>query len=111
MKYVIEAAGSTTVVTPLGDALDAQCAKAFRQSMETELKGKGNVLFDLRHVRFVDSSGLGAILGCQRMIEGGGGGVRLCGLGPDVRKAVELVRMDRLMDVHRDREEALASGS
>jgi len=109
VKYLSETVGSATVVTLLDDTLDAQDAKEFRRSMEAELAGKGNVVFDLGRVRFVDSSGLGAILGCLRMIEGGGGGLKLCGLLPEVRKAVELVRMDRLVDVHATRDEALAA--
>jgi anti-sigma B factor antagonist len=109
VRYVCEAVGKTTVVTLLDDALDAQRAKEFRRSMEAEVGGKGSVLIDLRHVRFMDSSGLGAILGCLRRIEGGGGGLMLCGLSPEVRKAVELVRMDRLLDLYRSRDEALAA--
>lgn len=107
MKYVSETAGSTHVVTLLDDALDAQDAKEFRKLMEAELKGKSSAVLDLAQVRFVDSSGLGAILACMRLMGGGGGGLKLCGLSPEVRKAVELVRMDRLLDVHADRDEAL----
>ncbi len=109
MKHASETDGRVTVVTLLEDALEAQDAKEFRRSMEKELRGKGKVVFDLSRVRFVDSSGLGAILGCLRVIEGGGGGLKLCGLSPEVKKAVELVRMDRLVDVHGTREEALAA--
>ncbi len=109
MKYASETDGPATVVTLLDDALDAQDAKEFRRSMERELKGEGRVVLDLSRVRFMDSSGLGAILGCLRVIEGGGGGLKLCGLSPDVRKAVELVRMDRLVDVHGTRDQALAA--
>jgi anti-sigma B factor antagonist len=109
VRYVCETVDTTTVVTLLDDALDAQGAKEFRRSMEAEVKDRESVLIDLRNVRFMDSSGLGAILGCLRLIEGGGGGLKLCGLGPEVRKAVELVRMDRLVDVHKDRDEALAA--
>ena len=109
MKYACETEGGATVVTPLDPALDAQEAKEFRRSMETELRGKTKVVLDLSNVGFLDSSGLGAILACLRLIEGGGGGLKLCGLTADVKKAVELVRMDRLVDVHGTRDEALAA--
>lgn len=109
MKYASETVGSVQVVTLMDESLDAQDAKEFRKLMEAEFAGKGNALLDLKNVRFIDSSGLGAILGCMRVIEGGGGGLRLCGLSPEVKKAVELVRMDRLLDVHATRDEALAA--
>jgi len=109
VKYETETVGMTTVVTLVDEALDAQTSKEFRKAMEPELKDLPSVLLDLRNVRFVDSSGLGAILGCMRLIQGGGGGLKLCALGPEVRKALELVRMDRLLDVHANRDEALAA--
>jgi anti-sigma B factor antagonist len=109
VKYDSERHGPATVVTLREDALDAGHAKEFRRLMEKALKGKGKVVLDLSHVRLVDSFGLGAILGCLRVIEGGGGGLKLCGLTADVRKAVELVRMDRLVDVHGTRDQALAA--
>lgn len=109
MRFVSETLGASTVVTLLDETLDAQSSKEFRKAMEAEIQGKGKVVLDLARVHFVDSSGLGAILGCLRLIEGGGGGLKLCGLRPEVRKAVELVRMDRLVDVHTTRDEALAA--
>ena len=109
MKYKSETVGSTHVVTLLDDALDTRDAKEFRRRLEAELAGKKSAVLDLGRVRFVDSSGLGAILGCMRVMAGGGGGLRLCGLSAEVKKAVELVRMDRLIDVHATRDDALAA--
>jgi anti-sigma B factor antagonist len=109
VKYESETVGTTHVVTLLDQTLDAKDAKEFRRVMEAELPGKRSVVLDLARVRFVDSSGLGAILSCMRVIGGGGGGLRLCGLSAEVRKAVELVRMDKLLDVHHTRADALAA--
>ena len=109
MKYTSENIGTTPVVTILEDTLDAHDAKEFRKLIERDLAGKASAVLDLGRVRFVDSSGLGAILGCMRVMGGGGGGLRLCGLAPEVKKAVELVRMDRLLDIHATRDAALAA--
>jgi anti-sigma B factor antagonist len=109
MKYVSETVGTTYVVTLLDETLDTRNAKEFRRVVEAELAGRRSAVLDLARVRVVDSSGLGAILGCVRVIGGGGGGLRLCGLSPDVRKAIELVRMDWLLDIHDTRADALAA--
>ena len=109
MRYNSETVGSTLVVTLLEDALDAHDAREFRRRLEAELAGKRSAVLDLARVRFVDSSGLGAILGCMRVMTGGGGGLKLCGLSAEVKKAVELVRLDRLLDVHATRDDALAA--
>jgi anti-sigma B factor antagonist len=109
LNFDVATLGSVVVVTPLDEALDAQSAKDFRREMEESLDATGLLLLDFHRVRFVDSSGLGAILACLRRMEGGGGGLKLCGLRPEVRAAVELVRMDRLVDIHGSRDEAVAA--
>ena len=107
MEISIGMEGDVVVVELTGDFV-ASAAEQFKAQMAKLMeKNFLFVVLNLDKVGFMDSSGLGAILGCLRLIEGGGGGLRLCGLQPEVRKAVELVRMDRLVDVHATRDEAL----
>ena len=61
------------------------------------------VVFDLRELRFVDSSGLGAILSCLRQLNGKGGELKLCGMTKPVRALFELVRMHKIFDIYVDK--------
>ena len=47
-----------------GEQLDASNAKEFKRDIAPLLEPCRKVVFDLRELRFVDSSGLGAILSC-----------------------------------------------
>jgi anti-sigma B factor antagonist len=65
------------------------------------------VVFDLRQLRFVDSSGLGAILSCLRQLNAKGGDLKLCEMTKPVRALFELVRMHKIFDIYVTKEQAL----
>jgi anti-sigma B factor antagonist len=65
------------------------------------------VVFDLRELRFVDSSGLGAILSCLRQLNAKGGDLKLCEMTKPVRALFELVRMHKIFDIYVTKEQAL----
>jgi len=64
-------------------------------------------VLDLSRLRFVDSSGLGALLSCLRQLTGRGGDLRLSGMSKPVRALFELVRMHRIFDIYPTKEEAI----
>jgi anti-sigma B factor antagonist len=64
---------------------------------------------DLSHLRFVDSSGLGAMLSCLRQLNATGGDLKLCGMSKAVRAVFELVRMHRIFDIYDTRELAVSA--
>ena len=67
------------------------------------------VVFDMSTLRFVDSSGLGALLSCLRQLNSVGGDMNLCGMSKQVRALFELVRMHRIFDIFNTPEEAVRS--
>ena len=80
----------------IGDALDAAAA------------GQVSALvIDFTKARFVDGSGLEALLWSRRRIGNGIGAVRLAGLDADCRKILEMTRLDDCFEVHDDVQAAL----
>ena len=67
------------------------------------------LVFDMNALRFVDSSGLGALLSCLRQVHSSGGDLKLCEMAKTVRALFELVRMHRIFEIYSSREEALRS--
>ena len=67
------------------------------------------LVLDLRRVDFMDSSGLGALLATLRRLAASGGDLKVCCLTPAVHVLFELVRVHRVFEVLRSREEALAA--
>jgi len=89
------------------DELDASNAGEFKRDMQTVLKSNTKLVLDLSRLRFVDSSGLGAMLSCLRQLSAQGGDLKLCAMSKPVRALFELVRMHRIFDIYGTKEEAL----
>ena len=109
MKITIEKIGDVTVATIPGDSLDASNAKEFKCDIAPILEANGKVLLDMSSLQFVDSSGLGAVLSCLRLLKSKGGDLFLCGMTRPVRTLFELVRLNKIFDIFSTREEAMAT--
>ena len=71
--------------------------------------GKCNLVIDLSQVRFVDSSGLGALVSGFKNASARDGSLKLCSLQPQVRSMFELTRLHRVFEIFASVEEALES--
>jgi anti-sigma B factor antagonist len=107
MELSVETHDGIAVVTLFVDELDASNSPEFKQQMAPVLAAHRHVVIDLEHVRFIDSSGLGAMLSCLRQLTAKGGDLALCGLSKSVRAAFELVRLHRVLDIRPTRAEAI----
>jgi anti-sigma B factor antagonist len=72
-------------------------------------QGKCNLVIDLSAVRFIDSSGLGALVSGFKNSSAMEGSLKLCGLQPQVRSMFELTRLHRVFEIFTSMEEALNS--
>ena len=109
MLAMIEKIGDVTVVRVALDTLDAGNEKRFKKEVISALEPNSKVVLDLSEVDFIDSSGLGVILSCFRHLQSTNGDLKLCCLNDQVRMLFELVRMHRIFDIYRTREEAFSS--
>ena len=107
MELTTEQVADVTIVVLPGEQLDAGNAKEFKRDIAAVLEPCCKVVFDLRQLRFVDSSGLGAILSCLRQLNAKGGELKLCEMTKPVRALFELVRMHKIFDIYGTKAEAL----
>ena len=107
MELTTEQVGDVTIEVLPCEQLDAGNAKEFKRDIASVLEPCRKVVFDLRELRFVDSSGLGAILSCLRQLTGKGGELKLCAMTKPVRALFELVRMHKIFDIYVTKDEAL----
>jgi anti-sigma B factor antagonist len=89
------------------DNLDASNVKEFREVVQSLIQNRSRIVFDMSFIKFVDSSGLGALISCQRLLNGRQGEFRLCAMGVTVRALFELMRMHRVFHIHVSRADAL----
>jgi anti-sigma B factor antagonist len=92
-----------------GDNLDASNVREFRDQLQVLIKTHQRVVLDMSAIRFVDSSGLGALIACLRDVHSRKGDLKLCGLNKAVRALFELMRMHRVFNIHETSESAAGS--
>ena len=102
--------GDWLVVTLLEARLDAAVASAFRESILARIdQASAQVVLDLHHVSFLDSSGLGALVFALKHVAQHGGRLHFCGVTPAVMAVLRLTRMDRVLKTFDSREAAIAA--
>ncbi|MBI2875246.1 MAG: anti-sigma factor antagonist [Firmicutes bacterium] len=67
-----------------------------------------NLVLNLKGLTFLDSSGVGLILGRYRQVRAKGGTVAACHLGPQVRKVFDIAGLSDLLLLCRSESEALS---
>ncbi|WP_269538754.1 STAS domain-containing protein [Cerasicoccus fimbriatus] len=73
---------------------DASVCEEFREYIESLWSpGHNRITLDLSNVQFIDSSGVGALIGVQKRF--GRGAVSLRGVSGHVRNVIELLRLQR----------------
>ena len=58
------------------------------------------LILDFRDVTFMDSSGIGLVMGRYRLIREWGGAVEIHNPSPSIRKVMRLAGMDRIASIH-----------
>ena len=101
----IDRVGDHLVCRPVGE-LDAFTVGHFRDSL-SELGGGERVLIDLSGVPFLDSAGLGALIGGVRRAREGGGDVAVYGARPAVARLLHTTGFDRVAAVSDSEHDAL----
>jgi len=107
MEIAVDQIDSVAVAAMPVDELDASNAGEFKRGMAPVLQANTRLVLDLSRLRFVDSSGLGAMLSCLRQLSAKSGDLKLCGMSKQVRGLFELVRMHRIFDIYGTKEEAV----
>jgi anti-sigma B factor antagonist len=108
LKGKVEACGAL-VIALNEDNLDASNVREFKDAIQALLHEHDQVVLDLSAVRFVDSSGLGALISCMRQLSSRNGDFKLCSMSRPVRALFELMRMHRVFNIYESPEEALRS--
>ena len=71
--------------------------------------GARKVVLDLEAVTYIDSAAIGTLVEIHRTLQDRGGAVKLSGLQRRVQTILTMAGIHRVVDVHRDEEEALAA--
>lgn len=74
-------------------------------------RGEKRIIVQLQHVRFIDSSGLGALLSGHKNMAVRAGQFALTNIQPQVLSMFELTRLNRVFEIYTNIDEALTNQS
>lgn len=98
-----------SVVAVTGELDVATAPKLRGQIVEIATGGGINIVLDLSRVEFIDSTGLGVIVGSLKRVRGLGGDLRLAGAEPGVQRVFEMTGLDRVMPLWGSVDEAVSA--
>lgn len=105
LKISIDNQPNQTVCTPEGD-LDAYTVGKFRTTL-SELEDKSRMVVDLSEVPFMDSAGLGALIGYMRRARENKTCVTVVSSRPAITRLLHTTGFDRLVPIRETLEEAI----
>lgn len=108
MDITTDLEGNVLIARIKGE-LDISTVPLFKEKItnKTESREVKILLLNLNKVSFIDSSGLGAILGRYRYLKKKGGKVLLAGLKPQIKKILTMAGMLKIMNEYKSEESAL----
>jgi stage II sporulation protein AA (anti-sigma F factor antagonist) len=110
MKTEVRVIGRVLIVHIRGE-LDLNTAPSFRSVVEQQLDANPdvtNILLVMSDVDFIDSSGLGVILGRYKRLRSHGGNVIVVAPSPQARKVLELSGLAGIIPICDTEDEAWA---
>ena len=100
-----------SVVAVTGE-LELATAPRLRQQVVSLIGGgRAQLVIDLSGVDFIDSVGLGVVVGALKRCRTHGGDLMVAGAVPRVRALFEITRLDEIIDLHPDLAAALAAAA
>ena len=107
MNLIQEKINGSNVIFVKNERIDAHNSAELKDFILHLIEqGNSNIIVQLEQVRFVDSSGLGALLSGFKHAEAKSGKVSLSNLQSQVLSMFELTRLNRVFEIYVDLDEA-----
>lgn len=93
-----------TLTAELEGEIDHHCAKGIREQIDLEIDtlSPKTLILDFSQITFMDSSGIGLIMGRYKKIHSNGGKIKIKNPSPNTYRVLKLAGMDRLAKIERE---------
>jgi anti-sigma B factor antagonist len=89
------------MVLDLRGEVDLATAPQLRRGLHDLVdQGHHRIAIDLGNVEFMDSTGLGVLIGSLKRVKEAGGALVLAGIRPAVARVFEVTGLDRIFTIH-----------
>src|SRR5580700_6491315 len=109
LKVETRQVNGISVVTCHGRIVLGEEAAGLRDTLKQVLTTSRQVVLNLSGVDYIDSSGLGTLVGVYSSARAGGADIRLTGLGQRLRDVLQITKLGAVFAVYDSEQEALTA--
>ncbi|MFC2172774.1 STAS domain-containing protein [Acidobacteriota bacterium] len=110
MNYSISKENEIIVIKLEDEKVGYPGLEEFQQILNAKIdEGEKKLLLDLASVKFLDSFGIGILVGAHRKLSGQGGTLKLSGVNDRIMMSLTITRLDKMLEIHDDLPSALDS--
>ncbi len=102
MELVLEGNHSLMPERVSGALVSSTCQNLRDTIMELSATGRNNVMIDLAEAPYLDTSGIGVLIGLKATLSRRGGSLNLRNLPPKVAETFRMMRLDKLFNLSGD---------
>jgi len=110
MKFKSKDVKGVTVIELSGNVMGGPDAAALNDQLHKLVEGnKKSVVIDLHEVKFINSSGLGMLIGGLTTMRNSGGELKLARASKKIENLLEMTKLTNVFDIHKNVNEAVTA--
>jgi len=109
LKMESRVADGVTVVSCNGRIVFGEEAAQLRDYLKRVLASTRRIVLNLSGVAYIDSGGLGTLVGVYSSARAAGADIKLCGLGQRLRDVLQITKLVTVFEVYENEQQAIAA--
>jgi anti-sigma B factor antagonist len=109
LKTETRQADGVTILSCQGRIVFGEEATALRENLKRVLTSTRQVVLNLAGVSYIDSGGLGTLVGVYSSARASGADIKLTGLGQRLRDVLQITKLVTVFEVYDSEQEAIAA--
>lgn len=108
MEITAKVVNRNLIITINGD-IDHHTSEEIRNKIDKEIQRNNikNLIFDFSNVCFMDSSGIGMVIGRYKLVGKQGGAVAACGIDGNIKRIFDLSGLKSILKTYENSQQAL----
>jgi anti-sigma B factor antagonist len=109
LKIETRQADGVTILSCQGRIVFGEEAAALRENLKLVLSSSRQIVLNLAGVSYIDSGGLGTLVGVYSSARATGAEIKLTGLGQRLRDVLQITKLVTVFEVYDTEQEAIAT--
>ena len=109
LKIETRTADGVTVMSCIGRIVFGEEATMLRENLKQVLSSSRQVVLNFAGVTYIDSGGLGTLVGVYSSARAAGADIKLTGLGQRLRDVLQITKLVTVFEVYDTEQEAIAA--